>query len=124
MVVCAVGEKPVGCDIEKIGEFREGVATRYFSKRENEYISQFDSYAKRDEFYRFWTMKESYLKMTGEGMSLSLDRLEFVLDEEVKVLRDGELCFCRIKEYQIPKYKLSVCAEDLNFDNNFVIIRC
>lgn len=111
-VVCAISEKPVGCDIEKIGKFREGIAERYFTDSEVQYLEQFEGEEKVEEFYRLWTMKESYLKMTGEGMSLPLDHIEFRIEDKIKVFRDGAGCSCKIKEYPIPEYKLTVCAEE------------
>lgn len=115
MVVCAVSDKPVGCDIEQIAEVKDGVAQRFFTKNENYYLEQFQGDKKRDEFYRLWTMKESYMKMTGEGMSLTLDCFEFEMGDEVHVWRDGKLCRCNIREYKVEGYKLTVCARENEF---------
>lgn len=109
MVVCAVSAKSVGCDVEKVVPAPEKVAERFFTKKETEYIN-------RDEdFFRLWTMKESYMKMTGEGIHLPLNQFEIRLEEQLKVYREGERCVCFIKEYEIPGYKLSVCAEEAEF---------
>ena len=115
MVVCAVSEKPVGCDVEKVKEANLKIAERFFSDREVKYLKSFDEKSRGDVFFRIWTMKESYMKMTGEGMRLALDQFEFIFDENVKVLRNGERCACFIKEYELPGYKLSVCAEEKEF---------
>ena len=115
MVVCAVSEMPVGCDIEMIGELKEGIAERFFTENEVRYLEQFQGNKKRDEFYRLWTMKESYMKMTGEGMSLSLDCFEFIIEDGIMVLRDGILAECYLEEYQLPGYKLTVCAKENEF---------
>lgn len=122
MVVCAVSERAVGCDIECIGEMREGIAERYFTPNEIIHLNQYKNEEKRDEFYRLWTMKESYMKMTGEGMSLALNRFEFVFSDEVKVYRDGSHCSCYITEYEIPGYKLTVCSEERAFDEEIKYI--
>ena len=67
-------------------------------------------------FFRIWTMKESYIKMTGEGMRLSFDCFEFLLDsEKTRVRRDGKILSCHIMEYDIPGYKVSVCAKEEEF---------
>ena len=34
------------------------------------------------EFLKYWTLKESYVKMTGEGMQFSFDKIEFILEEK------------------------------------------
>ena len=115
MVICTVSEKPVGCDVEKIKEINLKIADRFFSKKEVEYLKTFDEKNRTDVFFRLWTMKESYIKMTGEGMRLSLDQFEIIFDEDVKVFRNGQRCACFIKEYELPGYKLSVCAEEKEF---------
>ena len=115
MVICAVSEKPVGCDVEKIKEANLKVADRFFSENEVEYLKTFDEKSRASEFFRLWTMKESYMKMTGEGMRLALDQFEFIFEKTVKVFRNGEVCPCYIKEYEVPGYKVSVCAEEKEF---------
>lgn len=115
-VVCVISEMPVGCDIEKIKDVKDSIAERFFTENEIQYLNQFQGDRKRDEFYRLWTMKESYMKMTGEGMSLGLDRFEFVFSKDkVSVIRDGKMLSCSVKEYEVPGYKLTVCAEDTLF---------
>lgn len=118
LVICAVSAQPVGCDIEKISDMKKNIAERFFTINEVKYLDQFDEEEKRNEFFRLWTMKESYLKMTGEGMSLPLNMVEFVFGESVNVYREGTLCNCNIKEYEFPGYKLTVCAEDDKFAEN------
>lgn len=115
MVVCAVSEKAVGCDIEKIAGMREHLAERFFCKEEILHLETFASTERDSEFFRIWTMKESYMKMTGEGMRLPLNRFELLLGDTVKVRRDGKIQPCLIKEYDIPGYKLTVCAEEMEF---------
>ena len=56
----------------------------------------------KDEFFRLWTMKESYVKMTGEGLRLPLNQFEIRFEERVKIYRDGKTCACFLKEYEIP----------------------
>ena len=75
----------------------------------------FEGDVRTSEFFRLWTMKESYLKMTGEGISFPLNRIEFKLGEPIGVYRDGEKCDCHVREYEIPGYKVSVCAEEDEF---------
>ena len=113
IVICAIAEKEVGCDVEKIVKAPEGVAERFFHTGESAYVNACMGEERDHRFFRIWTMKESYIKMTGEGMSLDFDRFEVILDSgEIKVRRDGKLLSCRIMEYTIPGYKVSVCAKE------------
>lgn len=121
-VICSVGEKPVGCDIEKVRKITSGFENRFFTKSEVNYLNSFENEKKINEFFRLWTMKESYMKMTGEGMSLALNRIEFIFDKEIKVFRDGILCTCNIKEYDFLEYKISICAEESDFEPDLIYV--
>lgn len=115
MVACVISEQPVGCDVEQMDKRRTGVAKRCFTMREFEYLDGIDEEKQNGEFYRIWTMKESYLKMTGEGITLALDRIEVIFDDDVSIFRDGKKEECYIREYHVPGYKLTVCAKEKVF---------
>lgn len=100
-VICAVSEKPVGCDIEKIKEAPTQVEKRAFSPDENAYLKQFSGDAYNREFFRLWTKKESFLKMKGIGIRVPLRTLE--------------MAECYFKEYEISGYQVTVCAEENEF---------
>lgn len=74
-VLCISGEYPVGCDIEQIGEPSMAVAKRTFSKRELENTIFMDDREFKDYYFKIWTAKESYLKLTGEGLTRPLNEL-------------------------------------------------
>lgn len=108
-VLCAINDTPVGCDIEKVIEAPMEVAERVFTKKENRYISGAENDTETNyRFFRLWTMKESYMKMTGEGLSLSPDRIEINLDD-LTVMRDGILQYCTIQNCTVEGYEISVC---------------
>ena len=121
-VVCAVSDQPIGCDIEKIGKNREKIAKHFFSVDERAYLESFGGDERLTEFYRLWTMKESYLKMTGEGLAHGLKQVECRVGNGVSVYRDGEKCHCFIKEYDLLGYKLSVCAKEDIFASDMEIV--
>ncbi len=70
-VMCVIADREVGCDVEKIADYREGIAKRFFHKREQEFIEA--ARDKADAFYRIWTLKESVMKACGKGMQLAMD---------------------------------------------------
>lgn len=115
MVICATDENPVGCDIEQIKKAPPCLAEHYFCESEKQYLSQFmgDRYDK--EFYRLWTMKESYMKYTGEGMRLALDEFEIRIQDEAQIIRNGIIQDCVLKEYKVPGYHITVCAKEKQF---------
>lgn len=72
-IACAVMEKPVGIDIEEI-QFDEDLAKVIFNSEELEAVRSADDPAVK--FTELWTRKESFLKLTGEGLK---DNLKDVL---------------------------------------------
>ena len=114
-VVCSIGEKDVGCDIEKAEKERLAVANRFFTKNENAYLDSFEGEEKKREFFRLWTLKESYMKLTGEGFSLSLSDFEISVDNGIFLMRDNKKCDVCFKEFQTEGYALSVCSYDGEF---------
>ena len=111
MVLCAISDDPVGCDIEKAANAPMEVAERYFSDSERQYINGAENADEKNRrFFRLWTMKESYLKMTGEGMSLSPERVEIVLDTQI-VLRDLVPQPCTLKNMAYEDYEITICME-------------
>lgn len=120
-VICAVGKKAVGCDIERIDEEPEGVAERFFHQNEIHYLATLEMEKRNEMFFRLWTLKESYIKMTGDGLHLPINSFEILLDgEKIQIRRGGKILPCHIREYTIPGYKISVCAEEREFDKNIV----
>ena len=116
LVICAVGEKAVGCDIEKTGQEIQGAAQLFFHRNEAEYLQRFQGPERNEMFFRLWTWKESYVKMTGEGMKLSLRDFEILPEgESIRVRRGDEILPCHMIEYNIPEYKISVCTEEEEF---------
>ena len=68
--LCALSDRPVGADIERIATVRPSLVAYTMNDDEQRQISLA---ARPDiEFMRLWTMKESLLKLTGEGIRSSL----------------------------------------------------
>jgi 4'-phosphopantetheinyl transferase len=73
-VVCAICGSPVGIDVEshQRRDFLE-IAQRFFHAEETEYIKSFSTEDERAvAFTDIWTMKESYIKRDGRGLTIPL----------------------------------------------------
>ena len=115
--ICSIGDKAMGNDIELIRQGRLKVADRFFAKEELDWM-----YAVQDEeevtqrMFRIWTMKESFLKATGKGISLPLGDFAVVVDEEkqkIRVKHTFNAKYYHMKEYsEIPGYRVAVCCEE------------
>lgn len=110
-VVLAYGDVPLGVDIEQIrGKDNLRVAGRCFTGREYAYVSgqkEADDSLSAERFFYLWTMKESYLKLTGDGISVPLNSFEVDPVQKTVIGTSYRYFMLRMDEYWI-----SVCAED------------
>lgn len=82
LVVCAISNREIGCDVQKLMDKKKNVAEHFFAREEYETILNQPSERERQEmFFRLWTLKESFLKVTGEGMNLPMDSFCIHVDE-------------------------------------------
>lgn len=130
--ICSIGNKPVGNDIERVKEGRLQVAQRFFSLQETAWIYRADDRREQeDRMFRIWTMKESFLKVTGLGMSLQLNSftIESRRDEKFFVEHNINEKVYYLKEYNEwmynfdDKYRLTVCSEEAAFAKEPEMIR-
>ncbi len=108
-VVCAVDSKPVGIDIEEIKPVDMGIAEMFFAALEYQDLQKAgldrDAY-----FYALWTLKESYLKAIGTGLSAELKAVPFRVRDNGGI-RAHFQCGMFFKQYSISRgYILSVCS--------------
>lgn len=111
-VVCAIDESPIGIDVEEVKEMDLGLAERFFSEQECIDLHRQQDETKLSYFFDLWTLKESYIKAAGMGLSLPLDSFSIrVGRERIELNTRNELNRCSFKQYDIDSaYKLSVCA--------------
>ena len=110
-VVCALSPFETGCDIEKKSENGLKVAGRFAKREYDDIMSKKTDEEKTELFYRYWTLKEGYMKATGLGMRLALDSFEIVREEKISVIRDGIPEDCSFTEFDdIDGYACSVCV--------------
>jgi 4'-phosphopantetheinyl transferase len=80
-VVCLIGHgRELGVDVEDTAANRPNVlelAERFFSPSEAAALKALPVERQFDRFYDLWTLKESYIKARGMGLSLGLSHLSF-----------------------------------------------
>ena len=108
-VMCAISDCTVGCDVEAVKENTK-VAKRFFTESEAA-LAEGDA----DMFTRLWTLKESFIKATGEGLNRALDSFEIGFDEAgtAHVKGDG-IAPDTFSFYEInydDGYRYSVCVK-------------
>jgi 4'-phosphopantetheinyl transferase len=74
LVGVAIGDEPVGLDVEKInpGLDLDGVARMSLSPEELKELERYDGIAKARRFTTYWTRKEAVVKATGDGLRTDL----------------------------------------------------
>ena len=77
----------IGIDIEVIRNLNalDDLIDKNFTMGEGAYIGQHKD-KKLERFFRFWTLKESYIKAIGEGLRLPPANLEFALENGIAKL--------------------------------------
>ncbi|MCQ6562063.1 4'-phosphopantetheinyl transferase family protein [Paenibacillus mendelii] len=109
-VVCVFGRCAVGIDVEQIGPIDIGLAERYFSPLEYSSLMSRDPSDRIACFYDLWTLKESYVKAVGKGLSIPLDAFTILIERDgIRMEGTPERYFFR--QYGIDAgYRLSVCS--------------
>lgn len=104
LAVCVISDAPVGVDCESVRKASPAVMKKCFGKSEADSVN---SAADRNSaFSRIWTLKESYVKLTGEGISSSLTDKCFDIEGGKALFDSGAVflhynCFFEGKSYFI-----------------------
>lgn len=104
--VCVVSGRSVGVDIEQVRAYRPRVAQRVCSETERALLAQSENPARL--FCRLWTLKESYVKLTGTGIGVPLQEISFAFAADGLVIANqGGVRFHSLELWD--GYFLSVC---------------
>lgn len=108
LVVCAVSDVEIGVDTEKIKEMRFPVMKRCCVAEEINYIKE-----NRESFFRIWTLKESYIKMIGEGLHFPLKKVSFSIMEKGDLIQEEIVCNQSgfFSQRKVSDYWISLCTE-------------
>ncbi len=117
-VVCSVSDSAVGCDVETIKYAGLDMAERFFHGSEYDSIAALRGTEEMPRmFCRYWTLKESFMKATGLGMSLPLDSFRIDLGDTIRVEQRVDALEYHFKEYD-PRdgYRCAVCSTNPEFE--------
>lgn len=116
-IICATHNLPLGVDVEHIQPIEFDIAKQFFSEEEYIDLMNRDSLHRLSYFYELWTLKESYIKAEGKGLSILLNSFSFRINSNEIVFKSKNesknYCF---KQYDIDSnYKLAVCGLEDKF---------
>lgn len=86
-VVCAVSDKEIGIDIEKIRSVNPRAAEKFACSDELEYIK-----ITENGFFEIWTLKEAYFKCIGTGLDSNIKSVSFKVGKKVDCSESGFDC--------------------------------
>ena len=111
LAICVIGREDVGCDVEYQKKAPASVAKHFFTESENSYLKEQEDYDR--EFFRIWTMRESYMKMTGDGLRVAFHKYEMRLEDgKFGVYFEGKKEDCYLREYDVPGYQVTICTKE------------
>jgi 4'-phosphopantetheinyl transferase len=85
MVIVGVASEPsIGVDVENLDRRKPslGIAETFFASAEVEALRELSDSEQQRRFYEYWTLKESYIKAIGLGLSIPLDNFSFSFPAE------------------------------------------
>jgi 4'-phosphopantetheinyl transferase len=108
LVACAISDTEVGVDVEyNDPAINLNIAKHYFYNSEYENIMKSENPS--DEFFKYWVLKESYMKYTGLGFNLPLDSFEIIIDREITLKNKKQPKFSL---FDLEDYKLATCSKN------------
>lgn len=98
----------IGIDIQQIRPLHDGMETRILHKKEQvpEGISKEEEIVYLN---RVWCIKESYAKMTGEGLALDFRKIFIDFEKGIVSAKDCKTAYFR-EHHGLSGYALSICA--------------
>lgn len=76
IAACALSDRPVGLDVQELTDCRDSLVCRFFAPEERALIAR--STDRDRDFTRIWTLKESWIKAIGTGLSTPLESFSVV----------------------------------------------
>lgn len=120
IVLAIAAGRQIGVDTENVRERAAplDIAERFFAPAEVAALAALPPAERPDRFYHHWTLKESYIKARGLGLSIPLDRFhfDFLDDARIRLLTDAQLqdspSRWRLRLLQVASdFMLALCVE-------------
>ena len=107
--LCGVGDHPLGVDVERIKPRRPGLPRYVLSDKEWDWFTARGS--RWEDFYTIWTLKESFCKFTGLGLTRPVSAIPVPLPRQIlpsgACLPFGSVCFTL---FSGPGWRAAVCS--------------
>lgn len=116
-IVCVVSDSAVGIDIELLGKECDSGVMKFLAEEEQQYLKTIPERDKCKTFFDIWTKKESYVKMVGRGLSISMHSFSVFAQTNCvyhRVLNDANVIgnVCSNEESEFPIVR-KICVSEL-----------
>lgn len=109
LAVLAIGDCSVGVDVEYMRPYREPLLKRVLSEAELRQMEAAGESGREELFFRFWTLKESYVKAVGCGITVPLQEISFQIGEDGEIV--CEKTGWKFRQWKLAEgYVLSACV--------------
>jgi 4'-phosphopantetheinyl transferase len=132
LAVCAVARSvAMGVDVERIREHVSiEIAEEFFSQREAAHVRSLPQRLQHPQFFQYWTLKESYIKARGMGLSIPLDAFSFNAADEGNIaitldakLNDTPTHWSFWSLQPSPTHLAAVCAQRIDGVSQALVVR-
>lgn len=133
LAVCVLAQAPVGVDCESVRHTSKAVMKRCYGDSEKRYVLDFSDCD--TAFSRLWTLKESYVKMTGDGIAADLKTKCFDIENGRTLFESGAVFYHYGGRLDNDDYFISVCVRtgdentaetiqvtDFDIDNEHILL--
>lgn len=94
IILSVTRDRAVGIDTENLTRVAPmQIANKYFSPKEIAALNRLPAALRSQRFFELWTLKESYIKARGMGLSIPLDQFSFNLDVDQQICIEFDKSF-------------------------------
>lgn len=108
LAVCVLSKNEIGVDCESVRRTSNAVMERCYGDSEKQNVINSDS---DTTFSRLWTLKESYVKMTGDGIASDLKTKCFDIENGRTLFESGAEFYHYGCQFNKEDYFISVCVK-------------
>lgn len=77
IITCVISRYEIGVDVEYVREIGKSAIKRVFTENERQFVRE-----SKEEYIRFWTMKEAWVKLVGTGIKDIWEGVEITKENE------------------------------------------
>ncbi|MFC7394079.1 4'-phosphopantetheinyl transferase family protein [Scopulibacillus cellulosilyticus] len=116
-LILALSKKgEIGVDIEKVKPVKKTLLDYFLQPREYHSITSLSNPKNQlDLTFSYWTLKESFVKALGKGLTLPLKSFSIDLDK-LFIIKDSYTYYFKLYNF-LSSYKIAVCSTEKEFPN-------